>query len=116
MAVSLVSSGVTFPDNTTQTTAASAVTAGNGISVSSGTVAIAAPSFNSVGSYVIARGIGNMSNQSNYSLTDVASIVFGAGDTAFQVVSSNVLSGSWRWLGGGGNYNDAIISLAVRVS
>ena len=94
MAVSLVSTGVTFPDNTTQTTAASAVTAGNGISVSSGTVAVACPTFNTVGSYCFVRKPGSFTAGSNYAFTDTWS---GFSSCGFAVSGgANQISGTWK--------------------
>ena len=110
MAVSLVSTGITFPDATTQTTAASAVTAGNGISVSSGTVAVACPTFNTIGSYVCAYGgsqgttSNSLSSGSNYSAGSGASQISSGGvsyggpcaSAGFNI--TNNLSGTWKWM------------------
>ena len=97
--------GVTFPNASTQTVASTPPTAGNGISVTSGTVAVACPSYNSVGSYCwisttipqynqvnsgqnYAAGGGNMQIQSSIvSYSEGANIV------------SNGLSGTWKWMG-----------------
>ena len=131
MPVSLVSSGVTFPDNTTQTTAASAVTAGNGISVSSGTVAVACPTFNTVGSYATVcansalNASFNISSGSNYSAGTSGSSLstwvlardqcgnFG------EYTQTNNLSGTWKWMGGNastGLTNIRPYAIACRVS
>jgi hypothetical protein len=67
MATSINSSGITFPDATTQTTAyvagggVTSITAGNGISVNASTGAVTvtnslyAPTYNQVGSYIIGQ-------------------------------------------------------------
>jgi hypothetical protein len=132
MPVSLVSTGVTFPDNTTQTTAASAVTAGNGISVSSGTVAVACPSFNSVGSYCwgsITSGSNGTVYEggSNYSAgsgtNQVRSGAFyntNAGCCSYNTapVFQNNLSGTWKYMGANNTVNngDRGTTLFCRVS
>jgi hypothetical protein len=143
MAVGLVSTGIQFPDATIQTTAATAstgtvssVATGNGLSggtiTTSGTLTIAAPSSNSVGSYAFVQY--NNANQNitfgnNYSAGSGAnqisaanfSFQYSASDTANATIfwERNVqLSGTWKWMGGTGAgalqpYANAI---AVRVS
>jgi len=104
------------------------VATGNGLSggtiTTSGTLSLAAPSFNSVGSYCyvtynsnngssVSAGSnyssGNNSSPSNNTIT--ASV--GNGQT------STTLSGTWKWMASNGNCNSCITNLtglAVRVS
>jgi hypothetical protein len=108
--------------NTAGVGTVTSVATGNGLSggpiTGSGTLAIAAPTWNSIGSYALSRASqGVMSNQSNYALTDVVTLYVANESYPFQIVTTNTLSGTWRWLGGGGgNYGDSQVSLAVRVS
>jgi hypothetical protein len=123
--------GITFGDATVQNTAATgsgtvtSVATGNGLSggtiTTSGTLVLAAPSFNSVGSYasVIFEAVTNPSSGSNYSAgtggSQLQSFVFNYNYAEYTI--TNNLSGTWKWMGSpdGKSYpkNGAI---AVRVS
>jgi hypothetical protein len=93
------------------------VTAGNGISVSSGTVAVAAPSFNSVGSYA------SCYRESQSGTTATGGSNYSAGTGAGQIstyetqygVQTNNLSGTWKWMGTGAT-NQYATGVAVRVA
>ena len=116
MTITVGGSNITFPDATTQTTAAltSAVTsavAGNGVAVSAATGAVtfsaSCPTANSIGSYALvgylnnsigftfgsnyAAGIGNQQLQAAY-------IGNACPNTSMFIISN--LSGTWKWLGG----------------
>jgi len=130
MPTTINGTGITFPNGTTQTTAASgagtvtSVATGNGLSggtiTTSGTLVVACPSFNSVGSYTIARIQSNsftLTSGSNYS----------AGGSGFYAVTffnfapveldvSNNLSGTWKYMGGTISNLPYPSGLACRVS
>lgn len=99
MSTSINSSGITFPDATTQTTAATAgvtsIVAGNGISISGSTGAVTVtnalytPSFNQVGTYSTNIGANNtLQPGTNY--TASASGISNQAGTA---------TGTWRCMG-----------------
>lgn len=96
------------------------VATGNGLSggtiTSTGTLVVACPSFNSVGSYaaVVGSFSGGPSGGSNYSA--------GAGTDQLRACanflsgsSSNSLSGTWKWMGGNTDGGDRA-AIACRVS
>jgi len=110
MAISISGTTLTFNDNTTQTTAAtgtvSSVATGNGLQggtiTTSGTLSVACPTFNTVGSYVF--------GQMNINTTVTSGADYSAGNGNQQVQSGamngqsqNNLSGSWRLMGPGQN-------------
>lgn len=108
MASSLNGTGVTFSNGSTQSVAwpgntgtVTSVATGNGLQggtiTSSGTLSIAAPGFNTVGSYVtgyvyVIAG-----------LSSAASVAAGSGTGQVQSYTGstlqNNLSGTWRWMG-----------------
>jgi len=102
------------------------VTAGNGISVSSGTVAVACPGFNTVGSYCFVGNYagfsGTFTSGTNYSVglanQQIASSTInqqGDGTIVFNVV--NNLSGTWKWMAATLAYGPhGVYGLACRVS
>jgi len=136
MAITVSGTTITFNDTTTMTTAAtgtvSSVATGNGLSggtiTTTGTLTIAAPTFNSVGSYcstyfLVAGGSGTVSVSSgtNYSA--------GSGNAQLQsyivnLPATNNLSGTWKWMAGPGTKtaspcpgsNDNMTGISVRVS
>jgi hypothetical protein len=78
------------------------IATGNGLSggtiTTSGTLTIAAPSFNTVGAYVMGRS----QNSAGYPSGTTASAGTGAGVQSTNVTQTNVtnnLSGTWRWMG-----------------
>jgi hypothetical protein len=124
-------SGSTGAVTVTNSAQGTSYSAGNGLSLSSTTFSVAAPSHNSVGSYVFAgyQSAGNGSNPpstgSNYSAGTGSGQIgsngmgFNPNDNSLNAVSNtNNLSGTWKWLGtstlGGGSW--VMIALAVRVS
>jgi hypothetical protein len=118
------------------------VATGNGLQggtiTTTGTLSIACPTFNTVGSYVMAssRGngssTGNLNSGSNYAAgTGFAQmqsgsfnpINTGCGIPAYPITFTNNLSGTWKWMGGtaqlgigGIDYNGQALGLACRVS
>ena len=98
------------------------VATGNGLQggtiTSSGTLSVACPSFNTVGSYV----------QAYWNLTTAGSLASGgtasAGSGNMQFTSyelllqgnTNNLSGTWRWMSGPNGTNSAAAGIACRVS
>jgi hypothetical protein len=105
MAITVSGTTITFPDTTTQTTAGksgtvTSVATGNGLSggtiTTTGTLVVAAPSFNTVGSYGFGYTYlyGTVTSGSNYSAgSGVLQFTLGYGG------AGNVLSGTWKWLG-----------------
>jgi hypothetical protein len=127
MTITVSGTTITFNDSTTQTTAptgtVSSVATGNGLSggtiTTSGTLVVACPTFNSVGSYCEARF-------QNNNITVTAGSNYAAGGTNIWAAvyydtnpmnsdGYNILSGTWKWMGGGGNYAYPA-ALACRVS
>lgn len=119
MGSSLNGTGVTFSNGSTQTVAwpgntgtVTSVATGNGLQggtiTSSGTLSIAAPGFNTVGSYVLGTlQAGTITAGNTYSAGSganlVQSIVGASGCTnAFPSYTTNNLSGTWRYLGANG--------------
>ena len=120
MPITVSGTTITFNDSTTQTTAGksgtvTSVATGNGLSggtiTTTGTLIIACPSFNTVGSYAFCN-INNISASSipvagnNYSGGDsqnqlTASFLAYDPGQAFLGFRKNIaLSGSWKWMGG----------------
>lgn len=103
----LTSNGTTWQSTAPSTNGTvTSIATGNGLSggtiTSTGTLTIAAPSFNSVGSYVAGSTIvssgSSITNNSNYSA--------GSGNSQIRCASgfvagsgSNILSGTWKYLG-----------------
>jgi len=131
----LVSNGTTW---TSGGAGVSSAVAGNGISVSASTgavtFAVAAPSFNSIGSYVWAYfyvpgggGTQTVTSGSNYSAgsgaAQIQSYATSSG-VSNATISQNNLSGTWKWMSATTSVtpstevgsNSQIIGLAVRVS
>lgn len=142
MASSLNGTGVTFSNGSQQAVAwpgntgtVTSIATGNGLSggtiTTTGTLAIAAPTPNTVGSYVFAYGAGPSSGAST--ITFGSNYAAGSGTFQMQVgganqnacggfygsASAGLLSGTWKWLGPTGTYNSslgAVVGLAVRVA
>ena len=107
--------GITFNNATTQ---AAAVTAGNGISVASAVVAVACPTFNTVGSYCMIGTIlaDNTSNTpgANYSVGTGTGQIQSACINFTTLAQSNNLSGTWKWMGSAGTGGEGgTISAAI---
>jgi hypothetical protein len=112
MSTSINSSGVTFPDATTQTTAATTgVTSLNGQ-----TGAITNTTFNNIGSYVPAFVYSNSSTYYGLGSTIAGSSLYSfnansstSGESVFSIVGGVVinlgLSGTWRNMGNSKNYS-----------
>lgn len=114
----LVSNGSTWTSGGAGVTSA---VAGNGIAVSGATgavtISVASPSFNSIGSYVMAIAY----NSSGY-ITSGSTYSAGTGEDQLSSydanagIQTNNLSGTWRWMAGTGNNNTNAIGIACRVS
>jgi len=123
--------GVTFNDTTTQSTAALPPTAGNGISVTAGAVAVACPGANTVGSYA---GVAWLRGSGSYNRTIGATVAAGNGTNQVlaggfegrqavgQAASINwqdsSISGTWQIMGyvAGDNIGDHGFTMACRIS
>ena len=127
MAISVSGTTITFNDATTQTTAGksgtvTSVATGNGLSggtiTTTGTLVVACPSFNSVGSYCFVLfanvSAGGLTSGSNYSAGTGADQVRSA-TTKLNV--TNNLSGTWKWMAGSLSGCDTSVGgIACRVS
>jgi hypothetical protein len=121
-----------FPNQTiTNTSSATgtvtSVATGNGLQggtiTTSGTLSVACPSFNSVGSYVW-----GILNASGGSVVATSGSTYSAGSGNRQLLSRtmngtssdgnnvNNLSGTWRWMAASWTVNDDVAGLACRVS
>ena len=100
------------------------VATGNGLSggtiTGSGTLVVACPSFNSVGSYVFAATgdpYPGMSGGSNYSAGNGSQqIQSGAIASDASSYDTNNLSGTWKWMGASGTGGGGWFAVACRVS
>ena len=102
-------------------TSASSVTTGNGLS-GSGTVAspviVAAPGYNTVGSYITRYCAPNGSS----AITSGSTYSAGAGTFQVQAYevwkgqTNNNLSGTWRWMGATGLTGSQAVGIYLRVS
>jgi hypothetical protein len=138
MPITVSGTSITFNDSTTQTTAGApgtvtSIATGNGLSggtiTSTGTLIVACPTFNTVGSYCFVCNLsGNGStftSGSNYSagsgngqLSSCGMIGNGFSEgTTYTPNTTNNLSGTWKWMSGTIAYNNAgTFGLACRVS
>lgn len=137
MPITVSGTAITFNDATTQTTAftggggtVTSVATGNGLQggtiTTSGTLSVACPTFNTVGSYVFVgvdspQGNFNPTSGSNYGAgtgNGMQSGCINAGPEGVSFQRQNNLSGTWKWMGSNGTsgnlYNFAC--LACRVS
>jgi len=134
MAITVSGTSIVFNDATTQTTAftggggtVTSVATGNGLTggtiTSSGTLTVACPTFNTVGSYCFATvKIAQPTPDSNYAA--------GTGNNQMQALSmqqdcfvrfikQNNLSGTWKWMAGSGSSSFGSLEtsgIACRVS
>jgi hypothetical protein len=98
--------GPTGPAGATGSSAS--VTGGNGISVSAGSVAVACPTFNTVGSYasiILFSNNINPTGGSNYAAGGGSGQVLAASVNSIPpdgINYSNTLSGTWKWMGSNG--------------
>jgi hypothetical protein len=120
MPITVSGTQITFNDATTQTTAftgstgVTSVATGNGLSggtiTSTGTLVVACPGANTVGSYICAHSANtNMSFGSNYGVGNPGIMLATNGGS----LTTSGISGTWKWLGTGGEGTTAI---ACRVS
>jgi len=101
------------------------VATGNGLSggtiTTTGTLVVACPAFNSVGSYVLAFNGGSnngLNSGSNYAAGTViwTGALRGQCNTINLVWSTNNLSGTWKWLGSTTTTDNSQVGLACRVA
>ena len=105
MAITVSGTSITFNDATTQSTAATgtvtSVATGNGLSggtiTTTGTLTIAAPSFNTVGSYVFAYTDGTLITAgSNYAGN--SKVLCYSVDSGNTQATTTAISGTWKWM------------------
>jgi len=113
--------------NATGTGTVTSVATGNGLSggtiTSTGTLVVACPTFNTVGSYCMGGFIGNSSgvtSGSNYSAggtnSSVQSAIINSDPAGATAYLQNNLSGTWKWMGGTQGGTVACQGLFCRVS
>jgi len=124
ISVSASTGGVTITNTSTASGTVTSVATGNGLQggtiTSTGTLSVACPSFNTVGSYVQAR------IQTNGGTPPTSGSNYPAGGSALQVVSSslsfgdgpeftdtNNLSGTWKWMSSTGYPGQSRFNLGV---
>jgi hypothetical protein len=133
MAITVNATAITFNDATTQTTAGktgtvTSVATGNGLSggtiTGTGTLVVACPTFNSVGSYCFVTN----NSQNGQEFTGGSNYSAGTGASQFQSCATSIgcniqidrtnnLSGTWKWMSGttiSAYYNN--FGIACRVS
>jgi hypothetical protein len=136
MPITVSGTAITFNDATTQTTAftggggtVTSVATGNGLQggtiTTSGTLSVACPSFNTVGSYCFGmiQLILNASVASgtNYSAGGIGNLLIRSNtlSSSGQALVTNNLSGTWKWMSGphtnSGN-SDVFSGVVCRVS
>jgi hypothetical protein len=142
MPISMNNTTLTFNNGTTMTTAAtgtvSSVATGNGLQggtiTTSGTLSVACPGANTVGSYAsvytqsIANAVYYIDWNGNYAAgtgrgqMQASGMYFRDNDPYYSPINSNVLSGTWKWLGASTQlsqtnaFSGYIFGLACRVS
>jgi len=127
ISVSASTGGVTITNTSSASGTVTSVATGNGLSggtiTTSGTLTVACPTFNSVGSYcqVVWNNSsgGGATSGTNYSAGSGSQQFLAGGfvTSCVGVSGSNNLSGTWKWLGGNSLYaNTAILGIACRVS
>jgi len=134
MAITVGGTSITFNDSTTQssaglTSAVTSVATGNGLQggtiTSTGTLSVACPSFNTVGSYCFM-------STNNFSGTKTAGNNYSAGSgndqvqavvytwnscNAISINSNNQLSGTWKWMNASSTQNGFnMLGIGCRVS
>jgi len=133
ISVSASTGGVTITNTSSASGTVTSVATGNGLSggtiTGSGTLVVACPTFNSVGSYcfVINGGVGspNFVAGSNYAAGGSnTQITSGGGDgsqncgkgVSLEITRTGQLSGTWKWMSGNANSGSAAWGIACRVS
>jgi len=129
MAITVSGTSITFNDATTQSTAptgtVSSVATGNGLSggtiTSTGTLVVACPTFNSVGSYamgVLYFSSGSITAGNNYSAGGGSPQVqcYSFDTSGGSYAQQNILSGTWKWMAGGGSSPNSICGVICRVA
>jgi hypothetical protein len=130
MPITVSGTTITFNNGTTQTTAAgsgtvTSVATGNGLSggtiTSSGTLVLAAPSFNTVGSYCTAFCNSALNGGSDYSpgtgSGQIQSLARLNNDGFVRYnLNNSTMSGTWRWMTGNSSGANFILGSACRVS
>ena len=137
MAITQSGTSITFNDATVQTTAytggggtVTSVATGNGLSggtiTTSGTLVIACPTFNTVGSYcMVSTGNSNiLSSGSNYAAGSSGIVsnygqpvnVICGNPPAYGISTTNNLSGTWKWMAGPTNGTFYQAGLGCRVA
>lgn len=136
MPISINNTTLTFNNGTTMTTAAtgtvSSVATGNGLQggtiTTSGTLSVACPGWNTVGSYTIGRmqipysgsvsaGSNYSAGSSNYQLRSQVQVLNEDGSQSWE--AENQLSGTWKWMSatrGVGLQNASVAGQICRVS
>ena len=128
MPISINNTTLTFNNGTTMTTAAtgtvSSVATGNGLQggtiTTSGTLSIAAPGANTVGSYATIGNVspGSFAFGSNYAAgTNSQQVQAATVANGGEIWITSAISGTWRWLGAN-TQNSSVMQcgLGVRVS
>ena len=122
MASSLNGTGLTFSSGATlNSPPVTSIATGNGLQggtiTTTGTLSLAAPAFNTVGSYCFAGSSGNaLVAGSNYAAgTGGTQIQAATVDNAPNVNFSNILSGTWKWMGAS-MVSTGAAAIAVRVA
>ena len=125
MTITVGGTSITFNDATTQSTAANgtvtSVATGNGLSggtiTSSGTLVVACPTFNTVGSYAFVYSQTNgLTSGSNYAAGTAIKSGAWVESCGWHQNSLNNLSGTWKWMGATSSGNAESLSLACRVA
>lgn len=132
MPITVSGTQITFNDNTTQSVAGgsgsvTSIATGNGLSggtiTSTGTLAIAAPSINTVGSYLTAFSSGSaLTGGSDYAAGTGSGQIRSMAEynpNGFTNYNTNnsTMSGTWRWMtGNAGGQTGALMGSACRVS
>jgi hypothetical protein len=134
MPITVSGTQITFNNGTVQTTAftggggtVTSVATGNGLSggtiTTSGTLTVACPGFNTVGSYAFGfmGGSANPTSGTNYSANGgqfgIQSAVLYMTEGGIYRLASDNLSGTWKWMGGNAfGDRDSIITVVCRVS
>jgi len=131
MPINVSGTTITFNDNTTQTVAGgsgtvTSIATGNGLTggtiTSTGTLSIACPSLNTVGSYITAFTSGSgLSGGSDYAagsgsgqLRSLAE--YNPNGFVNYNLSNSTMSGTWRWMTGNSGGQNTLLGSACRVS
>lgn len=123
MPITVSGTTITFNDSTTQTTAGktgtvTSVATGNGLSggtiTTTGTLTVACPTFNSVGSYCfIGAESDTFTSGTNYAAGAGGSQMKSQAEVGSGHVSTNNLSGTWKWMGSIANGSCAVTCRVV---